>query len=69
MSMEKSKNVLEEEHKYVHAKNLHKNQKDQHVYKNCYELRSRAIKHQKQTFFIKCWDAIFWLRIYFCSFS
>ena len=26
-----------------HAKNLHK--KDTHVYNNCYELRSRAIKH------------------------
>ena len=26
------------------AKNLHK--KDQHVYNNCYELRSGAIKHR-----------------------
>ena len=41
-SLEKSKNVREE--KNSQAKNLHK--KDQHVYNNCNELRSRAIKHK-----------------------
>ena len=41
-SLKKSKNVLEEKRKMVKQKNLHK--KDQHVYNNCYELRSRAIK-------------------------
>ena len=40
-SLEKSKNVLEEKCKKGQAKNLLK--KDQHVYSNCYELRSRAI--------------------------
>ena len=34
--------VLEEKRKNGRTKNLHK--KDQHVYNNCYELRSRAIK-------------------------
>ena len=42
-SLEKSKNVLEK-HKNAQAKNLHK--KDQHVYNNCYELRSRAINQK-----------------------
>ena len=32
-SLEKSKNVLQEQRKNVHSKNLHK--KDQHVYINC----------------------------------
>ena len=41
-SLEKSKNVLGEMRKNGRAKNLHK--KDQHVYNNCYKLRSRAIK-------------------------
>ena len=41
-SLAKSKNVLEEKLKNGRAKNLHK--KDQHVYNNCYEFRSRAIK-------------------------
>ena len=45
MSHEKSKNVLEEKRKNSQAKNLHK--KDQHVYNNCYELRSRAINNQR----------------------
>ena len=43
-SLEKSKNVLEEKRKNSQAKNLHK--KDQHVYNNCYELRSRAINKE-----------------------
>ena len=43
-SLEKSKNVLEEKRKNGQAKNLHK--KDQHVYNNCYELRSRAVNNQ-----------------------
>ena len=51
-SLEKLKNVLGEERKNGQAKNLHK----RHVYKNCYELRSRAIEHQNypenQNFFI-----------------
>ena len=42
-SLEKSKNVLEEKHKIVKRKNCIK--KDTHVYNNCYELRSRAIKN------------------------
>ena len=41
-SLEKSKNVLEEKRKTVKRKNCIK--KDTHVYNNCYELRSRAIK-------------------------
>ena len=41
-SLEKSKYVLEEKCKNDQAKNLHK--KDQHVYNDCYELRSGAIK-------------------------
>ena len=41
-SFEKSKNFLEEKRK-TQAKNLHK--KDTHVYNNCYEFRSRAIKN------------------------
>ena len=44
-SLENLKNVLEEKRKKGQAKNLHK--KDQHVYNNCYELRSRAIKHNE----------------------
>ena len=43
-SLEKSKKVLEEERKTVQRKVCLK--KDQHVYYNCYELRSRAIKQQ-----------------------
>ena len=43
-SLEKSKNVREEKSKNGQANNLHK--KDQHVYNNCNELRSRAIKHK-----------------------
>ena len=43
-SLEKSKNVIEEKRKNCQAKDLHK--KDTHVYNNCYELRSRAIKKQ-----------------------
>ena len=50
-SLEKSKNVLEEKRKMVKQKILHK--KDQQVYNNCYELRSRAIKmihpHEEKT--------------------
>ena len=46
-SREKSKNVLEEKLKNVQAKNFHR--KDQYVYNNCYELRSRAIKNVKET--------------------
>ena len=42
-SLEKSKNVLEEKRKTVKRKICIK--KDTHVYYNCYELRSRAIKH------------------------
>ena len=42
MSLEKSKNVLEEKRKIVKRTICIK--KDQHVYNNCYELRSRAIK-------------------------
>ena len=42
-SLKQSKNVLEQKRKNSQAKNLHK--KDQHVYNNCYELRSKAIKH------------------------
>ena len=41
-SLEKSKNVLEEKRKTVKRKICIK--KDTHVYYNCYELRSRAIK-------------------------
>ena len=41
-SLEKSKNVLEEKRKIV-ERTICIN-KDTHVYKNCYELRSRAIK-------------------------
>ena len=44
-SPEKSKNVLEEKRKMVKQKNL--NKKDQHIYSNCYELRSRAIKKER----------------------
>ena len=40
-SLEKSKNVLEEKRKMVKQKICMK--KDQDVYNNCYELRSRAI--------------------------
>ena len=43
-SLENSKNVLEEKSKIVKQKNCIK--KNKHVYNNCYELRSRAIKHQ-----------------------
>ena len=42
---EKSKNILEEKRKTDIAENLDK--KDQHVYNNCSELRSRAIKMSK----------------------
>ena len=42
-SLEKSTNVLEEKRKNVKQKKLHK--KDTHVYNNCYEFRSRAIKN------------------------
>ena len=42
-SLEKSKKVLEEKRKMVKRKICIK--KDQHVYNNCYELRSRAIKN------------------------
>ena len=42
-SLEKSKNVLEEKRKTVKRKICIK--KDTHVYYNCYELRSRAIKN------------------------
>ena len=42
-SLEKSKNVLEEKRKTVKRKICIK--KDTHVYNNCYELRSRAIKN------------------------
>ena len=49
-SPEKSKNVLEKREN-GQAEYLHK--KDQHVYNNCYALRSRAIKnvctHLKKT--------------------
>ena len=41
-SIEKSKNVPEEKRKMVKWKICIK--KDQHVYNNCYELRSSAIK-------------------------
>ena len=41
-SLEKSKNVLEEKRKTVQQKICIKKT---HVYNNCYELRSRAIKH------------------------
>ena len=41
-SLEKSKNVLEEKRKMVKQKICIKNQ---HVYNNCYKLRSRAIKN------------------------
>ena len=40
----KSKNVLEEKRKMVKQKNCIK--KDQHVYNNCCELRSRAINNK-----------------------
>ena len=56
-SLDKSKNVLEEKRKNGQAKNLHK--KDQHVYINCYEIRSRAIKNnfqipsESKNFFVK----------------
>ena len=43
-SLEKSKNVLEEKRKNGQSKKFTK--KDQHVYNNCYELHSRAIKNQ-----------------------
>ena len=42
-SLEESKNVLEKR-KMVKPKKLHK--KDQHVYSNCYELRSKEIKRK-----------------------
>ena len=42
-SLEQSKNVLEEKLKNGQAKTLH--EKDQHVYNNCYELRSRAMNN------------------------
>ena len=42
-SLEKSKNVLKEKRKIVQQKICMK--KDTHVYNNCYELRSRAIKN------------------------
>ena len=42
-SLEKSKNVLEEKRKTVKRKICIK--KDTHVYNNCFELRSRAIKN------------------------
>ena len=45
-SIDKSKNVLEKR-KNGQAKKLHK--KDQHVYNNCYELRSRAIDQPSLT--------------------
>ena len=44
-SLDQSKNVLEEERENGQAKNLHK--KDQHIYNNYYELRSRAINNNK----------------------
>ena len=43
--LEKSKNVLEEKRKIVKQKIFIK--KDQHVYINCYELRSREINQEK----------------------
>ena len=43
-SPERSKNVLEEKRKNGQTENLHK--KDQHLYNNCYELRSRAINQE-----------------------
>ena len=43
-SLEKSKNVLEEKRKMVKRKTCIKNQ---HVYNNCYERRSRAIKNPR----------------------
>ena len=43
-SLEKSKNVLEEKRKIVKRQICIK--KDKHVYNNCYELRSRAIKNK-----------------------
>ena len=46
-SPDKSKNVLEEEREKGQAKNLHK--KDQHVYNNYYELRSRAINNNNKS--------------------
>ena len=42
-SLEKSKNALQEKHKIVKQNICIK--KDQHVYNNCYELRSRAINN------------------------
>ena len=44
-SHEKSKNVLEEKRKIVKQKICTK--KDQHVYNNCYEFCSRAIKNNE----------------------
>ena len=44
-SLEKSKNVPEEKRKMVGRKICI--EKDQHVYNNCYERRSRAIKKAK----------------------
>ena len=43
-SLANSRNVLEEKRKKYRAKNLHKKE---HVYNNCYELRSRAINKFK----------------------
>ena len=51
-SLEKSKNVLEEKRKIVKRKICIK--KDTQVYKNCYELRSRATK---QTCYLVRWFA------------
>ena len=44
-SLQKSKNVLEEKRKIVKPKICIKKK---HVYNNCYELRSRAIKNCKK---------------------
>ena len=46
MSLEKSKNALEEKRKMMKQKICIK--KDQHVYNNCYELRPRAINKFSQ---------------------
>ena len=51
-SLEKSKNILEEKRKMVKRKNLHK--KDQHVYNNCNELRSRAINRAQVSENVTC---------------
>ena len=45
-SLENSNNVLKETRKIVRQKKCIK--KDRHVYKNCYELRSRAIKKEQK---------------------